>query len=143
MLPALKVLFGDSSRAKLVPVSPQVGPAPTSLPRQRLELRGPPLSWIAGRSALAAAMSCAGVVLSQLHNRTTPSIGLDRNVSSTSMAIRFAVEHAEGFMNSSPSESVGTPAATAGPSTRPLYGLGHFAEIGITVVKLAPLLAIR
>ena len=50
---------------------------------------GPPGTMMAGMSALAAPMSCAGVVLSQPHSSTTPSSGLARMDSSTSMAIRL------------------------------------------------------
>ena len=50
---------------------------------------GPPVTMIAGRSTLAAPMSCAGVVLSQPLSSTTPSMGFARIDSSTSMLIRL------------------------------------------------------
>ena len=50
---------------------------------------GPPGTAMAGTSALAAPINCAGVVLSQPHSSTTPSRGLARMDSSTSMAIRL------------------------------------------------------
>ena len=68
---------------------------------------GPPGTMMAGMSALAAPMSCAGVVLSQPHSSTTPSSGLARMDSSTSMAIRLRKSMVVGRMNISPSEMVG------------------------------------
>ena len=62
---------------------------------------------IAGRSTLAAPMSCAGTVLSQPPISTTESNGLARMVSSTSIAIRLRKSMVVGFMNASPSEIVG------------------------------------
>ena len=62
---------------------------------------------MAGMSALAAPISCAGVVLSQPHSSTTPSRGLARMDSSTSMAIRLRYSMVVGRMNISPSEMVG------------------------------------
>ena len=64
-------------------------------------------------------MSCAGVVLSQLHNSTTPSIGLARRVSSTSIAIKLRYSIADGFMNSSPSEIVGNSSGNPPSSSTP------------------------
>src|SRR5262245_39647924 len=70
--------------------------------------------------ALAAPISCAGMVLSQFPSSTTPSIGLARMTSSTSMAMRLRYSIAEGFMRSSPSEivaiSTGMPPAASTPA---------------------------
>ena len=103
-------------------------PLPISTPRHVVELLGPPLTWMVGRFVLAAPMSCAGPVLSQLDSSTTASIGFARRVSSTSMAIRLRYSIAVGFMNSSPSEMVGnssgrppaarTPRLTASATSR-------------------------
>ena len=68
---------------------------------------GPPVTMIAGSPALAAPISCAGVVLSQPHRSTTPSSGLARIDSSTSIAIRLRNIIDVGRMNGSPSEMVG------------------------------------
>src|SRR3954464_6277188 len=68
---------------------------------------GPPVTTMAGRSALAAPISCAGVVLSQPQSNTTPSIGLARIDSSTSIDIKLRYNIDVGFMNISPSEIVG------------------------------------
>src|SRR5262249_52893331 len=55
----------------------------------------------------AAAISIAGVVLSQPHRSTTPSTGLARMDSSTSIAIRFRYSMAVGLISDSPSDIVG------------------------------------
>ena len=44
---------------------------------------------MAGTSALAAPINCAGVVLSQEQSSTTPSNGWQRIITSVSIAIRF------------------------------------------------------
>jgi len=103
-------------------------PLPISTPRQFPDFLGPPFTWMVGRFALAAPINCAGPVLSQFESRTTASIGLERSVSSTSIAIRLRYSMAVGFMNSSPSEIVGnsrgrppadrTPRFTASATSR-------------------------
>ena len=60
-------------------------PEPMSVPRYLPESIGPPETRIVGRSTLAAPISVAGVVLSQPASSTTPSSGLPRIDSSTSM----------------------------------------------------------
>ena len=52
-------------------------------------------------------MICAGVVLSQPHSSTTPSIGLARMDSSTSIAMRLRNIIVVGRIKGSPSEIVG------------------------------------
>ena len=64
-------------------------PDPTRSPRNQPLSIGPPETRIAGMSTLAAPMRSAGVVLSQPASSTTPSIGLARSASSTSMAQRL------------------------------------------------------
>lgn len=64
-------------------------PDPTSVPRYLPLSIGPPVTITAGRSTLAAAISIAGVVLSQPESSTTPSSGLARMSSSTSIAMRL------------------------------------------------------
>ncbi len=64
-------------------------PTPISLPRKTPGVAGPPVSMIAGTSALAAPSSCAGTVLSQPAISTTASSGWARIDSSTSIAIRL------------------------------------------------------
>ncbi len=82
-------------------------PDPTSAPRYLPFSIGPPVTMMAGRSALAAAISMAGVVLSQPDSRTTPSSGFARSVSSTSIAIRLRNSMAVGRISDSPSDIVG------------------------------------
>ena len=62
---------------------------PNSSPRQLALSCGPPVTMIAGTSALIAPISIAGVVLSHPASSTTPSSGFARTDSSTSMLIRL------------------------------------------------------
>ena len=68
---------------------------------------GPPETTIAGTSQLAAPISSDGVVLSQPHSSTTPSMGLPRIDSSTSMLARLRNSIAVGRMLVSPSDITG------------------------------------
>ena len=63
--------------------------APTRSPRHAPVRMAPVTHTKAGTFAEAAAMSCAGTVLSQPPNSTTASIGCARIISSVSMASRF------------------------------------------------------
>src|SRR5436190_18476250 len=67
----------------------------------------PPDTTMAGRSQLAAPITSEGVVLSQPQSRTTPSIGLPRIDSSTSMATRLRNSIALGRMLVSPVDITG------------------------------------
>ena len=82
-------------------------PTPSCLPRNTAGAAGPPVSTIAGTSALAAPISCAGTVLSHPPSSTTASKGYARIDSSTSIAIRFRNSIVVGFINCSPSDIVG------------------------------------
>ena len=64
-------------------------PEPTRSPRNQPLSIGPPETRIAGMSTLAAPIRSAGVVLSQPASSTTPSSGLARSASSTSIAQRL------------------------------------------------------
>ncbi len=64
-------------------------PEPTSVPWYLPFSFGPPVTMIAGRPTLEAAISRPGVVLSQPDSSTTPSSGLARISSSASMASRL------------------------------------------------------
>ena len=81
--------------------------APSRSPRWRPVIIGPVTSWIAGRSAEAAPISCAGTVLSQPPISTTASIGWARIISSMSIAIRLRNIRLVGLRKTSPSEIVG------------------------------------
>src|SRR4029453_584023 len=63
-------------------------PEPMSWPQYLPFSIGPPDTPPAGTSQLAAPMTSDGVVLSQPHSSTTPSIGFARIDSSTSMLTR-------------------------------------------------------
>ncbi len=82
-------------------------PDPMSCPQNLPLSIAPPDSTIDGRSTLAAPISSAGVVLSQPMSRTTPSIGLARIDSSTSMLIRLRKSMAVGRRFVSPLDITG------------------------------------
>ena len=82
-------------------------PEPMSWPRYLLLSIGPPETTTAGRSQLAAPMTREGVVLSQPHNSTTPSMGFARIDSSTSMLTRFRKSIAVGRRFVSPNDITG------------------------------------
>ena len=93
---------------------------PTSRPRKLPLSIGPPDTPIVGRFTLAAPINRAGVVLSHPINSTTPSSGLARSVSSTSMLARLRKNIPVGRVSISPVEitgnSMGTPPASRIPS---------------------------
>ena len=64
-------------------------PEPSSCPRHLPLSMGPPLTPMVGRSTLAAPIISEGVVLSQPISSTTPSSGLARSASSTSIEARL------------------------------------------------------
>src|SRR6187549_655004 len=82
-------------------------PEPICLPRNCPDNIGPPEIPMVGRSQLAAPMSNDGVVLSQPISSTTPSIGLPRMDSSTSMLARLRNNMAVGLSCVSPSDMTG------------------------------------
>jgi hypothetical protein len=82
-------------------------PEPTRSPRNQPFSIGPPVTTMAGVSTEAAPISSAGVVLSQPTISTTPSIGLPRIASSTSMAARLRYIIAVGRSALSPVENTG------------------------------------
>ena len=92
-----------------------------SVPRYLPLSIGPPVTMIAGRSTLAAPMSCAGVVLSHPLKSTTPSIGFARIDSSTSMLIRLRKSIVVGRMYVSPSEIVGNSSGHPPASHTPRF----------------------
>ena len=80
----------------------------------------PPETMMVGKSQLAAPISCAGVVLSQPASKTTPSIGLARIHSSTSILIRLRNSMVVGRIKVSPSEMVGNSSGKPPASQTPL-----------------------
>src|SRR5690606_40496961 len=82
-------------------------PEPIGLPRNIPLSIGPPESPMVGRSQLAAPINKDGVVLSHPMSKTTPSIGLPRMDSSTSMAARLRNSIAVGRSCVSPSDMTG------------------------------------
>ena len=127
--PALRAMQLSASSKSLIDILPAAiasencqtaVPDPTVWPRKRPFNMGPPERTIAGTSQLAAPISRAGVVLSQPVIRTTPSIGLPRIDSSTSMLARLRNNIAVGRRLVSPNDitgnSNGTPPACHTPS---------------------------
>ena len=94
-------------------------PEPISLPRKWPDSSGPDDSTIVGRSTLAAPIIWPGVVLSQPPSRTTPSMGLARIDSSTSMASKFRNTIAVGRIWVSGSDMAGNSSGTPPASQTP------------------------
>ena len=94
-------------------------PEPMSWPQNLPFSIGPPETTSAGRSQLAAPITSAGVVLSQPHSRTTPSMGLPRIDSSTSMLTRLRNSIAVGRRFDSPSEVTGNSSGRPPASQTP------------------------
>jgi hypothetical protein len=80
---------------------------------------GPPGTTTAGRSTEAAAISRAGIVLSQPPSRTTPSIGFARSISSMDIAARLRHSMAVGRTRLSPSDITGRLSGTPPASQTP------------------------
>ncbi len=103
-------------------------PSRSPASRQRPCSIGPPVTMIAGISALAAPISCAGVVLSQPHSSTTPSIGLARMHLLDVHRHQVAEQHGGGLHEHLAQRDRGE--LERQPAGRPhaaLDGLGHHA----------------
>ncbi len=96
-------------------------PEPMSLPRNLPLSMGPPEITMLGRSQLDAPMSSEGVVLSHPAIKTTPSIGLPRIASSTSMDARLRKSIAVGRRLDSPHEKTGNSSGTPPASSTPRF----------------------
>src|SRR5271170_5983501 len=96
-------------------------PEPMSLPRNLPFSIGPPETTMAGTSQLAAPMINDGVVLSQPHISTTPSIGLARIDSSTSMLTRLRKSMAVGRILVSPVDMTGNSSGKPPDSHTPRF----------------------
>ena len=127
-------------------------PVPIGWPRNRSTGREPPVTRTVGTLALIAPISAPGTLLSQLARMTSPSSGLARTSSSTSIASRLRYSIALGFMRSSPSEMVPNSAPIPPASVMPaftsaassfsgrLHGFRSLAEFAIPITGwLAPL----
>ena len=95
-------------------------PLPNSWPRHLPLSIGPPLTPTVGRSTLAAPITSEGVVLSQPISSTTPSIGLPRMLSSTSMLARLRYSMAVGRKSVSPSDMTGNSSGKPPASYTPI-----------------------
>ena len=113
-------------------------PEPMSSPRYLPLSIGPPDTPIVGRSQDAAPISSAGVVLSQPISSTTPSNGLARIDSSTSIAAWLRNSIVVGRISVSPrlitGNSSGKPPASRTPA---LDVLGELAEVRVAGRHLA------
>src|SRR5262245_56781453 len=105
---ASKNSFGDMRPARISSLKRQTSvPDPSGLPRYMPLSIGPPDSAIAGTSQTAEPITSDGVVLLQPHSSTTPSIGLPRIDSSTSMLTRLRNSIAVGRKLVSPVDITG------------------------------------
>ena len=95
--------------------------APSRSPRWLPVSIGPVTRWMAGRLALAAAMSWAGTVLSQPPISTTASSGCARIISSVSIAMRLRKSMVVGFMKGSPSAMVGKASGSPPAASTPRF----------------------
>ena len=100
----------------------QMSEVPIFFPLNRPTNMGPPESTSVGRLTEAAPITKEGVVLSQPHIRMTPSMGLARMLSSTSMEARLRKSMAVGLIEHSPRDmtgnSRGNPPASQIPRLR-------------------------
>ena len=114
-------------------------PEPMSSPRNLPFSIGPPETPIVGRSHDAAPISSAGVVLSQPISSTTPSNGLARIDSSTSIAAWLRNSIVVGRISVSPrlitGNSIGKPPASSTPSRT---CCGELAEVRVARRGLRP-----
>jgi len=94
-------------------------PEPSVRPRKRPLSIGPPDTASAGRLHDAAPINSAGVVLSQPTSRITPSIGLPRIDSSTSIEARLRNSIAVGRRFDSPSDITGNSSGRPPASRTP------------------------
>ena len=94
-------------------------PQPSGWPRNVPVSIGPPGTTRAGRSTEEAAISSAGMVLSQPPSSTAPSTGLARSISSMVIAAMFRHSIAVGRTSVSPSEVTGTFIGTPPASHTP------------------------
>ena len=96
-------------------------PEPMSRPRYLPLSIGPEEITMVGRLTLAAPMIWPGVVLSQPPSSTTPSIGLPRIDSSTSIASRLRNSIAVGRIWVSPSDIAGNSSGSPPASHTPRF----------------------
>src|SRR5215469_15446602 len=96
-------------------------PEPNSWPRNFPFNIGPPDRPIVGRSQEAAPISKEGVVLSHPINRTTPSMGLPRIDSSTSMLARLRNSMAVGRSCDSANDMTGNSSGSPPASQTPRF----------------------
>ena len=113
--------------------------APSTSPLKWPTSIGPTGSTIAGTSALAAAISCAGTVLSQPPISTTASIGWARIISSVSIDIRLRrnmlVGMGEALVDRDGREVHRQPAGQHDAALHRLDQLGHVAVAGVVVAE--------
>ena len=95
-------------------------PEPNSCPRHLPLSIGPPDTPMVGMSTLAAPIISDGVVLSQPISSTTPSSGLARMVSSTSMLARLRYSMAVGRIRVSPRDMTGNSSGKPPASYTPI-----------------------
>ena len=107
-------------------------PHPSGRPLKVPVSIGPPGTTRAGRSTDAAAISSAGIVLSQPPSRTTPSMGLARNSSSADIAARLRQSIAVGTdLGLAEREDGQVEGHAAGLPDAALHVVGDLVEVGV------------
>src|SRR5262249_27977525 len=96
-------------------------PEPMRSPLYQPDSMGPPDTPMVGTSTLDAPISSDGVVLSQPISSTTPSTGLARIDSSTSMLARLRYSIAVGRKSVSPSDITGNSSGKPPASHTPVF----------------------
>ncbi len=113
---------GDNVPARTSSDSRQTSvPQPSGTPRNVPVSIGPPGTTSAGRSTDAAAISSAGMVLSQPPRSTTPSTGLARTISSMAIAAMLRQSIAVGRTWVSPRDTTGRLCGTPPASQMPRF----------------------
>ena len=111
----------DISPARTASLNRQISLVPMSRPSYLPVSIGPPETTRVGMFTLDAPITNDGVVLSQPHSNTTPSIGFARIDSSTSMLARFRYSMAVGLIKVSPSDMTGNSTGNPPASDTPRF----------------------
>src|SRR3546814_17862183 len=104
---------------RLASLNRQTSLVPISFPSYFPVSIGPPDTTRVGMSTLQAPITREGVVLSHPHNNTTPSMGLARIDSSTSLLASFRSSMAVGLIRVSPNDMTGNSTGHTPDSYKP------------------------
>ena len=113
--------FCDNSPNLYASANRQTSEVPISFPLNLPFIIGPPEITSVGKSTLQAPMTSEGVVLSQPHINTTPSIGFARMDSSTSILAKLRYNMAVGLIKVSPNDITGNSTGKPPASIIPFF----------------------